>query len=269
MRNSVLVLMTAVVSSACGYVSVYHIEPVKAAWSGWTTLQNNRVSEVINVADPTQPVKVGEFRRAAANIDVQDTLAYLSGGGLYVYNVTDPTDPLVVDSLTTGFPYAFSIAVADTLAYLGCRDAVRLVSIADPHNMRVVASAPVPQSAWKMTYVAPHLYAACFDGGVCIFDTASPGISEVPSANLRAGDVLLASSPVRDHAIVRIRNAARKEVMSSAYTAAGVRVPVVAAVSVGDRWTTLRFDLRSVASGVYLLRIRMGETAHSLRVVKL
>jgi hypothetical protein len=47
MRNSVLALMMVVLSSASGYVTCYHVEPVKAAWSGWTTLQSNRVSEVI------------------------------------------------------------------------------------------------------------------------------------------------------------------------------------------------------------------------------
>ena len=47
MRNSVLVLVAAVLSLAQGYVSGYHIEPVKASWSGWTTLQNNYVSQSV------------------------------------------------------------------------------------------------------------------------------------------------------------------------------------------------------------------------------
>ena len=47
MRNRALVLMSLVLSSAYGYVTAYHVEPVKASWSGWTTLQNNSVSEVI------------------------------------------------------------------------------------------------------------------------------------------------------------------------------------------------------------------------------
>jgi hypothetical protein len=36
MRNGVLALMTVVLSSASGSVVGYHIDPVKAAWSGWT-----------------------------------------------------------------------------------------------------------------------------------------------------------------------------------------------------------------------------------------
>lgn len=40
MRNRVLVLMALVLSSAHGYVTAYHVEPVKAAWSGWTAFQS-------------------------------------------------------------------------------------------------------------------------------------------------------------------------------------------------------------------------------------
>jgi hypothetical protein len=47
MRNRVLVLMAAVLSSVYGLVTAYHVEPVKAAWSGWTTLQNNHVSQSV------------------------------------------------------------------------------------------------------------------------------------------------------------------------------------------------------------------------------
>jgi hypothetical protein len=47
MRNRVLVLMALVLSSAHGYVTGYHVEPVKAAWSGLTRYlePNNFVSQ--------------------------------------------------------------------------------------------------------------------------------------------------------------------------------------------------------------------------------
>jgi hypothetical protein len=48
MRNVGIMLAAAALSSALGLVSAYHVEPVKAAWSGWTPLYGN-VSEVITV----------------------------------------------------------------------------------------------------------------------------------------------------------------------------------------------------------------------------
>jgi len=41
MRNKVLVLVTLMLSSSHGYVSAYHVEPVKALLSGWSPLYEN------------------------------------------------------------------------------------------------------------------------------------------------------------------------------------------------------------------------------------
>ncbi|MBM3330899.1 hypothetical protein FJY68_03495 [candidate division WOR-3 bacterium] len=49
MRSSVLVLMTAVLSSAFGLVSVFHQEPLTAAMSGWTTFEHRTVAQVITI----------------------------------------------------------------------------------------------------------------------------------------------------------------------------------------------------------------------------
>jgi len=79
MRNSVLVLVAAVLSSAHGYVSAYHVEPVKAAWSGWTTLQSNRVSEVITCSfDELVYCEFFNGKGSNAGIDVQ-VLTYPGG----------------------------------------------------------------------------------------------------------------------------------------------------------------------------------------------
>jgi len=49
MRNRVLVLMAAMLSVASGYVTCCHVEPIKAAWSGWTGRwePNNNVSQTV------------------------------------------------------------------------------------------------------------------------------------------------------------------------------------------------------------------------------
>jgi hypothetical protein len=39
MRSKVLVLVAVMLSSAYCYVTGYHVEPVKAVWSGWTAFQ--------------------------------------------------------------------------------------------------------------------------------------------------------------------------------------------------------------------------------------
>ena len=48
MRNKVLVLVTLMLSSSHGYVSAYHVEPVKAQWSAWTH-RGDTVSQGITI----------------------------------------------------------------------------------------------------------------------------------------------------------------------------------------------------------------------------
>ncbi len=225
-------------------------------------------TEVINVADPTHPVKIGEFRRGADNIDVVDTLAFLTGGGLYVYNVANPANPVVVDSLG-GWPYAFAVAMAETLAYVGCRDAVRLVNVSDPHNMRVVASSPVPRLVWKMTYAAPYVYAACFDAGVCIFEASSTGVSERPNAPAVPDGVRLLGSVTGGRVTLEFQEAPGKEVRLQLFDIVGNRIGRVDVLAgeLGDGRRCL-IDLSGRPAGVYVLQVNVGDRVYQLRMVK-
>jgi hypothetical protein len=225
-------------------------------------------TEVINVADPTHPVKIGDFQRGAYGVDMRDTLAFLASGGLQVYSIANPAAPYSVDSISFG-ANTYDVVVVDTLAYAASRDGVRLLNVSDVHDMRVLAFSPTPDFAWRLAYAAPYVYAACYSAGVCIFDTVTTGVGEARSAPLLVNDVPLVSSPVRDQVTVKVRNPERKEVMCNAYTVAGTSVPVLVSVSVGNGWTSLRLDLRSVSAGVYLLRVSVGKTVYPLRITKL
>jgi len=223
---------------------------------------------IISVSDPTSPVVVGTIPRAAFNGSVRDSFLFLSTGGVLVCSVEDPTQPRVLDSLSVG-SNTYWVEAVDSLLYTGNQDGVHVIDARDIHNLRVLAYVPTPDFSIRLTHTVPYVYAACYGGGVCIFDTVTTGVSETQPALLTTDDLHLAPSPVRDHATVRIRNVQRKEVRCNTYTVAGTRVPVAVSVSGENGWTVLRIDLRSVASGVYLLRVRVGKTARSLRVVKL
>jgi hypothetical protein len=93
MRNRVLVLMAAVLSSAYGLVTAYHVEPVKAAWSGWThrpPVSGYYVSEVIT--DNFDELVYCEFfngKGSNAGIDVQ----VLTCPGGHLIATGDTNDP--------------------------------------------------------------------------------------------------------------------------------------------------------------------------------
>lgn len=75
MRNKVLVLVTLMLSSSHGYVSAYHVEPVKALLSGWSPLYENVTQTVTCNFDSLSYVEL--FCGAIAdsgtyNLDVRD-----------------------------------------------------------------------------------------------------------------------------------------------------------------------------------------------------
>jgi hypothetical protein len=79
MRSSVLVLVAAMLSSAYGLVSGYHVEPVKATWSGWTAFQGY-VSEVLTV-------NFDELDSAAGGCYCELFAGTKAGGGQYNLSV--------------------------------------------------------------------------------------------------------------------------------------------------------------------------------------
>jgi len=58
MRNGVLTLMTIVMSSASGSVAGYHVEPVKASWSGWTPQYGNVSQTVVCCWDSLETISL-------------------------------------------------------------------------------------------------------------------------------------------------------------------------------------------------------------------
>jgi hypothetical protein len=85
MRNSVLALMIGLLSSASGYVSAYHVEPVKAAWSGTT-----RYLEPYNFVSQGVTINFDELD-SAAGAYVELFAGAKGGGGDYHLSVlTNP-----------------------------------------------------------------------------------------------------------------------------------------------------------------------------------
>ncbi len=87
MRNSVLLLTAAVVSSAYGLVSVFHQEPLTAAQSGWTSRwePNNIVAQVITINVDELDSAAGAYCELFAGTE--------GGGGTYHVSVrTYPGD---------------------------------------------------------------------------------------------------------------------------------------------------------------------------------
>ncbi len=222
-------------------------------------------TQVINVVDPSHPVVVGEFDRGAYSVEIRDTFAYMTGYyAAYVYSVADPTAPRFLDSVSVGQPVN-DISFADSLAYFGCQDGMRLMSLADPVHPVVIGFSATPYLVWRTTYAPPYLYAACSEAGICIFETTQTGIAETgitprrrqiftARPNPTSGPLRLEADGLPDvPAIVHLRDVTGRLVLVKRTRARG-------------RFLTL--DLTPLPPGVYFIGLRTNAVEATVKVCK-
>jgi len=225
---------------------------------------------VIDIADPHNPSPVKVLNGIGTwGCFVRDSLLFVSefDDSLHILNIANLYNVYQLGAVhVTGA--GSDVRVLGNYAYVGAKG-LGLVDVSNPHNPISASYYSTPDNVMRVVCDSPYVCAACYGGGVCIFDTATTGVHEARPTPVLDEDARLESSPVHNYATVQVRNTARKEVMCNAFTVTGSYLPVPVSVSIGDRCTSLRLDLRSVSSGVYLLRVRVGKTVYPLRMTKL
>jgi hypothetical protein len=219
----------------------------------------------IDVARPDSPLVIYQWDRRAQGIDVVDTVLYMADYGLKTASIANPVAPYVLDSAYVD-DFTHDVVVVDTLAILG-GNTVRIYSVADPRNIRLVGSWTPPGWAYRLLYEPPHIYSACWDAGVCILETTQTGILEPVTPRGRASLAVSPSvtlGPVhiavpgsgRTHDL-KLYDAVGKEVMR---VTAGPGKPTI-----GSAPTV---DLTSLPDGVYVLRGKVGGETMTAKVIK-
>ena len=151
---------------------------------------------IINVVDPAHPVLVSYISGFIdCAIAVRDTLAYLACAGnqdsLAVWSVADPLAPYHIYSVSTnGLPW--DVELAGNQVYVGCQYGLQAFDISDPVHPVEIGRYATPDQARRVFFDGTYIYAACFGGGVCIFETVSTGVAE------RGSDVNMPGHPQID-----------------------------------------------------------------------
>jgi hypothetical protein len=227
---------------------------------------------VINIKDPANPVIVGTIGvGGASGISTTDTIAYVAtNNGLYAVDIADPANPSVISSFSEPRG-CWDVAVQGHLAFLGTYRLV-VVDVSDPTQMREVGYHATPTWVRKLALQDSLVYAACFNGGVCIFETTSTSaVAEaspvapkpqafdlMPNLAARFVDVRLEveqSTSARN--VVRFYNAAGRKVLD---------VPVV--LDRGTQPRSQRVDISALPDGCYFVSVEPSGRGRVQKVVK-
>lgn len=109
------------------------------------------------------------------------TSSTCSTAGLYAYDVSDPTAPVLLDSVTSSsyYRYMWDIAVLGNYAYVADGTYLRTFDISDPTNISLASSVYVSaanSATWAVGLaVSPgYLYVAVENNGLRIYSLATP-----------------------------------------------------------------------------------------------
>ena len=133
---------------------------------------------VVDVSDPTDPVRVGGYYDSnyAQGVAVSGDYAYVADGtgGLVVVDVSDPPDPTWVGGYDAS-DYAYGVAVSGGYAYVADRDSgLVVVDVSDPANP-TRAGGYDTGSAQSVAVAGGYAYVADGSGGLVVLEPDSDG----------------------------------------------------------------------------------------------
>ena len=135
---------------------------------------------ILNVSDPTEITLVGSAPSGPPNgLSVVGGRAYVAAGtrGLEVWDVGDPTGPLILSSYATT---AGDVAVIGRLAYVAAwSDGLRIIDVGDPSAPGLLGTVDTPGGARSIVVAGNRAYIADDEYGLQVIDVSDPSAPQL------------------------------------------------------------------------------------------
>ena len=217
---------------------------------------------IVNVADPSNPVVVNTAGKPSIGVAVRDTFVYVpSIETLYVYSAADPTQLRVLSTTPTG--RAWDVVLGDSLLFIGTTVGAEAYDVSNPAQPRKVAEASAPYSNRRLWYSDGYLFSALWDAGVAVYETTATGVSEQRPA-AACGQVRIRVVPSLARSRVRLVGTAKVHRVV-VYDATGRAVAVgVTARKEGD----VELNVAGLVPGVYFVEVVDSRGVEVLRFAR-
>jgi hypothetical protein len=225
---------------------------------------------VVDVSDPRNPSPVRVLAGISAwGCCVRESLLFISDfdDSLHIWSVANLFNVHELGAVHVSNA-GYDVKVLGDYAFVGAKG-LGLVDISDPRNPGLLAYYSTPDFVRRVTCDSPYVYAACYSGGVCVFDTASTAVSERSQVLVSRDEARLLSSVTTGHATIELSVAGRKEVSLQVFDVAGKSIGRVDILAIGSGTTRHDLKLIGMAAGVYIVRASVGNRVYQLRITKL
>jgi len=262
--------------------------------------------QIVDVTDPENPFRLGacDMPTWCYDVFVVDTFAYATGftEWLQVVNVSDPTAPQIVASLSgiKGDPYA--IYVSGNYAYIAAIDywdpqenrknripgmedfsimadvegGIRIVDISDPLNPELVASYDTPFEARDIFVVGDIIYVAEYYS-LEIYRHINTGIEESDKIHIMNHDLRISPNPFSTFTTITLSlpsTQGKEQLELKIYDVSGRQIRTFVT---GDRfsdahavvWDGSDDDGMQLSPGVYFCRLQAGKEVLTRKIVKI
>ena len=180
---------------------------------------------IIDVTDPHNPSTVKVLSGVSSwGCCVRDSLLYFSAfdESLHIWNIANLYNVQQLGAVHVAGA-GNDVKVLGNYAYVGATG-LGLVDVGDPRNPALKAYYSTPDNITRVVCDSPYVYAACYSGGICIFDTTSTAVAERSEVQVRPAEVRVVGSVTNGRAIIVFSGIARKEVDLQVFDMAGNRL---------------------------------------------
>ncbi len=92
------------------------------------------ILDITQILDPELLCWIGDYDHTKGSIDKINDLVYISGSHLEIYNVQDPTEPVLLSEYSFSPTWARDMKVQNEKSYIITYDDLRIIDVTDPFN---------------------------------------------------------------------------------------------------------------------------------------
>jgi len=162
---------------AVGFAWIISYGKDVAISGSYVYVANSFYVDIFDVSDPTSPVRVGQYYMAADvwSVKLSGGLAYFSGAGLRIVDVTNPSRPKTLGRCDLGGHSARWVEIAGDYAYVTCfEDGFYIVNISNSTNPYIVGYLQMPGGCNRVDVEGGYAYVADYPEGLRIINVVNP-----------------------------------------------------------------------------------------------
>jgi hypothetical protein len=232
--------------------------------------------QIIDIAKPESAHVVGVFAVRALGVAVRETVAFVGGTpNLFALSVANPSSPYLIDTFPLFPEGCWTVQLDGALAYIGTGGAsnvskLRVMDVSRPDSMRCIGYYVAPSGVRQVCLRDGFAYCACFDAGVCIFETTSTSaVAETSPVVPMAQAIELTPNPASSFVNVREEVSHGIGTRIRFYDAAGREVLDIPFVSVQGRHPrSQQVNISALPDGCYFVKVEPSKQDRVLKLVK-